>query len=385
VRIVHPIMHKLFIAMLLVHHLTALGQTLPPFKGSTQKLQQFQHCLDSIFNQHPETKGIAIYLVSNNKQLLWYSAVGKANSSGEALSVNHPVNIASVTKTYVAAAILRLVEQHKFTLETPIALLLSAETNTLLSQSGYATNHITVKHLLSNTSGIYDFVNAAAFQHKTTQQPTYIWTRQEQIALAMQAGEKRFNPGEQFEYSETNYLLLAEILEKVGKAPFHEVLKRELKFDELNLKQTWFLHQEQKPKKLLPMAEQTAKAFGVNSLVLHPSFDAFGGGGLGSTVADMCNFGTYLFEGKIIENPLVLAQMTTPILTNGGKETGYCLGLVHSSIQGLTAYGHGGFWGTHLKYIHALKLSIGVYVLERDAWPIYNQLIDELVKEMNKP
>lgn len=377
-------MHKLFIAMLLVHQLSAFGQTLPPYKGSTQKLQQFQHCLDSVFNQHPETKGIAIYLVSNSKQLLWYGAVGKANSSGEALLVNHPVNIASVTKTYVAAAILSLVEQHKFTLETPIAKVLSTETNDLLKQSGYSTDIITVKHLLSNTSGIYDFVNATAFQQKTTQQPNYIWTRQEQIALAMQTGKKSFNPGEQFEYSETNYLLLAEVLERVGKAPFHEVLKRELKFDELNLKQTWFLHQEQKPKNLLPMAEQTAKAFGVNSLLLNPSFDAFGGGGLGSTVADMCNFGTSLFEGNSIENPSVLAQMTTPTLTNDGKETGYCLGLAHTTIQGLTAYGHGGFWGTHLKYIPAIKLSVGVYVLERDAWPVYNVLIEELVKEMMK-
>ncbi len=371
--------------MLLVHQLTASGQTLPPFKGSIQKLQRFQIILDSIFKQHPETKGIAVYLASNQQQLLWYGAVGSVNIKGEKLNVSHPVNIASVTKTYVAAAIMRQVEQHKYSLETPIANVLSAETNVLLKQSGYLIDNITVKHLLSNTSGIFDFVNATSYQQKTTQQPTYIWTRQEQIALAMQAGTKRFNPGEQFEYSETNYLLLAEILEQKGGAAFHKALKQELKFDSLHLNQTWFLHQEPKPAELLPMAEQTAKAFGVNSLVLHPSFDAFGGGGLGSTVKDMCNFGTYLFEGEIFDHPTTLSLMTVPVKTTNGNETGYCLGLVQSTIKGKMAFGHGGFWGTHLKYIPSLKLSIGVYVLERDAWPIYNKLIDELVEEILKP
>lgn len=374
-------MYRLFILFVMLH----LSQTLPAQHGPQAKLQRLQAILDSIYSQHPETKGIAIYLHAGNRNITWYGAVGKANTQGEPLQVGHPVNIASVTKTYVAAAILRLAEQGKLAIDSPISRALTPQTNALLERHGYQTHLITIKHLLSNTSGLFDFVDTDTYQRKTMEQPGHIWSMQEQLELAMQGGTKAFNPGERFAYAETNYLLLAEMLEVAGGKPFYEVIKQELKFAQLSLHHTWFLYQEPKPYHLLPMAEQTAQAYQVNSLKLHPSFDAFGGGGLASTVADMANFGTGLFEGRIFDHAATLQQMTTPAKTNNGQETEYCLGLVQSTLSGFTAYGHGGFWGTHLKYLPELKLSVGVYVLERDAWQVYNTLIGALAVEISKP
>lgn len=370
---------------MLVSEFPLFAQCKSAPQGPPEKHKRFQAILDSIYAQHPETRGIAIYLHASDKNWIWYSAVGSANKQGTPLQVMHPVNIASVTKTYVAAAIMRLVEQGKLTVETPISAVLTKETTLLLQKHSYEVDKIRIKHLLSNTSGIYDFVNTDAYQKRTQDAPEYKWTIQEQLNLAMQAGKKTANPSERFEYSETNYLLLAEMLAFSGKKPFYEVLKQALKFDSLALQHTWFLYQEQKPVSLLPMAEQTAKSYQVNSLVLNPSFDAFGGGGLASTVEDMANFGTALFEGKIFESPATIQQMTTEFLTNNGEATAYCFGLAKTTLNSFTAYGHGGFWGTHLKYIPELKLSVGVYVLERDAWPVYNQLIGALAEEINKP
>jgi len=320
-------------------------------------------------------------MVSNKHNLLWYGAVGTANSKKEKLSVEHPVNIASVTKIYLAAAVLRLIEQGKFTLETAIHELLTHETMLLLQNGGYHLKEIKVKHLLSNTSGIFDFVNTETYQNKTIQNPQYTWTQNEQITLAIKSGTKSFNPSEQFEYSETNYLLLAEIIAVTEKKAFHLAVKSLLKFDTLNLKNTWFLLQEKKPINTLELAEQTAKTYQVNSLKINPSFDAFGGGGLASTVFDLAQFGIYLFEGKIFENQSTLNLMTTQAVNKQNIPFEYGLGLAITQVNKHKALGHGGFWGTQLKYIPDLKLCFGVYVLERDAWPIYNKLIEALVCE----
>lgn len=356
-------------------------QHLPTTIGPKALLNRFQTILDSVYTQHPEVKGMSIYLVSSEQKCLWYGAIGKANANNDTLTVEHPVNIASVTKIFVAAAILKLVEQNKFSIETPIINLVSSETKQLLQLADYDLNQIKVKHLLGNTSGIFDFVNTKEFQDKTIQNPKYIWTLPEQIALAANNGKKRFNPSEQFEYSETNYLILAEILSIAENQPYHLAVKKLLHFKKLNLTNTWFLHQEQQPEGLLPLAEQTAKTYQVNSLTLHPSFDAFGGGGLASTVHNMAQFGAYLFEGKIFEKTSTLSLMCKPIEQHQGNFD-YALGLAITKVNQHTAFGHGGFWGTQLKYIPDLKLSIGVYVLERDAWPIYNILIEKLVEAM---
>lgn len=357
------------------------SQHLPETIGNRTLFTRFQTILDSVYTQHPEVKGMSVYLVSSQHKCLWYGSVGKANSNKENLSVEHPVNIASVTKVFVAAAILKLVEQDTFSIETPIINLVSSETKQLLLNAGYDLNQIKIKHLLGNTSGIFDFVNTKEFQDKTIQDPKYIWTLQEQIALAANKGKKRFNPSEQFEYSETNYLILAEILSIAENQPYHLAVKNLLHFNTLNLASTWFIHQEKKPESLLPLAEQTAKTYQVNSLTLHPSFDAFGGGGLASTVHDMAQFGAYLFEGKIFNKPRTLALMCKPIEQKYGNFD-YALGLAITNVNQHTAFGHGGFWGTQLKYIPDLKLSIGVYVLERDAWPVYNLLVEKLVEAL---
>lgn len=363
-------------------NMNIIAQKLPEQVGNQIQLNRFQSILNEIYKQHPETNGISVFLLSQKHHCLWYGAVGNANSNKEPLSVNHPVNIASVTKIYVAAAIMRLIEQGEFTIQTPVLNLISDSSKQALHQANYNLNKIQIKHLLSNTSGIFDFVNTTIFQQKTTQQPTYQWTMQEQIKLAATAGNKRFEPGEQFEYSETNYLLLAEIISLCTQQHYHVAVKKLLQFNALGLQNTWFIYQEQKPGNLLPLAEQTAKSLQVNSLSLNPSFDAFGGGGLASTVHDMAVFGAALFEGKVFKKETTLELMCSIGLNNNPFD--YAMGLAITKVNNHIAYGHGGFWGTQLKYIPALGLSVGVYVLERDSWPVYNLLIDRLSEELVK-
>jgi D-alanyl-D-alanine carboxypeptidase len=340
--------------------------------------------LDSIYAIHPETRGMTIHIEAPRYQLSWKGAVGFADKNGKKLTPEMPANIASNTKTYIAAAVLRLVELGKLKTTDPISKLITPKSNTLLQQGGYNTNEILVAHLLTNTSGIFDFVNTQTYQSLTQSNPHYRWTRDEQIELAIHAGSYTVKPGETFAYSETNYSLLTEIIEQKTQLPFYTAVRKLLKFEKLKLNSTWFLLQEQYPKGLPPLVEQTAASYNVNSYALDYSFDAFGGDGLASTVTDLAFFSQLLFTGGIFDSLSTTAKLFNTITTTDGIAPTYSFGLMHTDVLGYKAFGHGGFWGTQVKYIPQLNLSIAVFVMERDTWSVYNTLIEEVVKEIVK-
>lgn len=349
-----------------------------------QTTARIHFILDSIYQKHPETRGMSIHIEAPKHRISWNGGIGFADTKGKILTSQMPANIASNTKTFIAVAILRLVELKKITISDPIATVISQKSNALLLKAGYNTQEIKVKHLLTNTSGIFDFVNTQQFQNLTQSNPKYRWTRDEQIELAVQFGTANIKAGEIFAYSETNYSLLTEIIEQKTQQPFHIAVRNLLKFDALKLHNTWFLLQEPYPKHTLPLVEQTAKTLNVNSYSLDYSFDAFGGGGLASTVSDLAKFFHYLFNDSIFENPVTKQMLYTTVSTSDGLTPTYSFGLMHTNVGRYKAYGHGGFWGTQVKYIPELNLSIAAFVMERDTWPIYNLLIEEVVKELEK-
>lgn len=138
---------------------------------------------------------------------------------------------------YLSAAILRLVEQSHIQLNQPINELLPNDRIEQLINAGYDVKNITVAHLNAQTSGIFDYVNADLYQSRTTAKPDHVWTRDEQIALALE-NEPAFKPGEKFEYSETNNLLLTEILEQQTDLPFYTALRVLFSYEQNGLNNT---------------------------------------------------------------------------------------------------------------------------------------------------
>ena len=142
---------------------------------------KLQKIVDSMYVMHPNTKGISVHIEAPNHEFSWNYATGWADSTtSRKLTSNDPVLIASITKMYLSATILRLVEKGQIQLDQPISELLSKKRVAQLQNVGYATHQITVAHLNSQTSGIYDYVNTQLYQSKTTSEPNYIWNREEQ-------------------------------------------------------------------------------------------------------------------------------------------------------------------------------------------------------------
>jgi len=122
----------------------------------------------------------------------------------EQISPEMLFDLCSIGKNYVAALVLQLVEEGRFTLDDPLHKWLPDYPN--------IDNNITIRQLLNHTSGIYDFVKHSRSPFQMVYKSTKIWT-QKQI-LAELVNKPYFTPANGWHYSTTNYILLRMIVEK---------------------------------------------------------------------------------------------------------------------------------------------------------------------------
>jgi D-alanyl-D-alanine carboxypeptidase len=324
--------------------------------------EKLRHIVDTTFAAHPAATGMMVGIVHDDGTI-WNYAVGVSDKdSKQALTPNQPVLVASNTKTYIAAAILRLVGQKKLALSETVAQRLPQNTLQKLTAAGYDTRKITITHLLSHTSGIADYVDDGYFQF-VNENRKHKWSRDEQIERAFKIGKALASPGDTFRYADINYLLLTEIIENITKKPFYTSVRELLKFKSNKINTTWFAGLEPTPPHASALAHQYWDKYQWDSYGLDPSWDLFGGGGIAATAADLALFFKKLFEGKIITGTVLLSRMHTNVACKA--KTNYCLGLRKLTLVGETAYYHGGFWGTDAVYFPKLKTAICIVILEK--------------------
>ncbi|MDR3025389.1 serine hydrolase domain-containing protein [Chryseobacterium sp.] len=344
----------------------------------------FKKIVDSTYNAHPEMIGLIVDVESPDHHISWRYATGhNGNKSNAPIDPEQPLLIASTTKPFMAAAVLRLVENGKISIDDPLKGLLTSKTVKVLSDAGYDLDKINLRHLLSHTSGINDYVTENYFSfissHKNHQ-----WTRYEQIALA--GKEKKLGePGTVFRYADINYVLISEIIEQKTGKPFYEALRSLLDYKKLGLNNTWFIQLEKQPAKSLPLVNQYWKEFDWEIKDLNPSWDLYGGGGIASNVKDMAQFFQLLFNGKVIKDQKVLQLMSTDVPPN--LDINYCLGIRKIKSGGMTAYNHGGGLGTDAIYIPEINASIASASVEagkRSVAVELNSLLASKLKKLKK-
>ncbi|WP_299339058.1 serine hydrolase [uncultured Psychroserpens sp.] len=347
--------------------------------------EKFQNVLDSIYALHKDAVGVMVHIESPEQNISWSGAAGfSEKDTGTSVEADQPVIIASNTKTYVSVAILRLVENAKLKLDDPIANLISNRTDSLLTENGYNTKEITIKYLLSHTSGIRDYAGTEVYFDMVKNNPKHQWTRDEQIELAMSIDGPLGVPNSVFAYADTNYLLLTEIIESATGQPFYEAIRMLINYQGLGLESTWFVTQEQYPEGTKLLVHQYVSSMGLDSYEIDQSFDSFGGGGLAATSKDLAVFLQSVFNDKVFRNSETKDLLFSKANPKEPMEGEYYLGLSSIDINGVKGFGHGGFWGTAVNYFPELNTTITVFILERDKRVLRLTVNEALVKLLKK-
>ena len=310
----------------------------------------------------PDIPGAILYAGSPSSGLEWSGAAGEADvESGAPITPEHTVRNASNTKTYVAAAVLRLWESGRLELDAPVRDFLSAEQVALLAGDGYDMDAITLRLLLSHAAGLVDHGSAPEYFTTITADPTHRWTRDEQLAGAVEWGDPLRAAGQAFSYSDTGYILLGQVIERVTGQALGPAVRDLLGFDRLGLDATWWEIMEPVPSSGVQRAHQYLG--GADTYSWDASLDSYGGGGLITSSRDLARFWYALFGGQVFERQATLDTMLTTPLPEG--ETPYRMGIFVRDLDGLLAYEHSGFWGTRAIYVPELDLVVAGAVTEQ--------------------
>lgn len=163
-------------------------------KLSESKILEIKEILHNSTDYSSIGISIRIYSPDNNVMVTFASGLSDANKQ-EKLNPNSLFRIASVTKTFIAASILRLHEEKLLNIKSPIKDILSDNIVRILESGDYNPNKITIAHLLSHSSGLYDHTNSTKFIEKIKNEPSYFWTRLDQITTCINYGNKLCEPG----------------------------------------------------------------------------------------------------------------------------------------------------------------------------------------------
>ena len=292
-------------------------------------------------------RGVALAVTGAGQPLPFNAAMGYADAdSKRPMTAETPLRIASNTKTFVAAAALRLIEQGKLDLDRPIAPLLTPRLDAIVRADGFDTRKITLRQLMSHSAGFYDHGSDPRYLGSIAKDPAHQWTREEQVRKSMEWGDPVGAPGERFRYSDTGYILLGDIVERAAGESLPTAVRRLLKLDDLGLAADWWEIAEAPPAGAPPRARQFLGP--QEGTQWSATLDLYGGGGLVMSAQDLATFFAALFEGRIFDRPETLALMQW---RGPHKDSDmYRLGLFAETVDGRTYYWHGGFWGTIVYY-----------------------------------
>lgn len=318
--------------------LTTLALT---FFGSILYSQDFdKEKLNTYFNTLEQgNKFMGSIAISQNENLIYTHSVGFSNIETQTKSdQNTTYRIGSISKTFTATLIMKAIELKQLKLNQTLDQFYPEISN---------AKKITIEQLLNHSSGIHDFtVHPDYFEWSTKPK-----SEKEMVEIITKGGSD-FAPGSQHDYSNSNYVLLTYILEKINKLSYDEILKKYIT-KPIGLQNTYF-----DTKSNSTDHECNSYKF-LGSWEIQPKTDPsvpMGAGGIVSTPSDLVKFSDALFAGKIIHQDSVERMKK--------MENGYGLGLFQSDFEDKLGWGHtGGIDGFSSEFIYFPKENLSFAII----------------------
>lgn len=271
----------------------------------------------------------------------------------------------STGKTFAAAVAMQLVTERQIGLDDKVGKYLGNEP--WFARLPNAKD-ITVRQLMNHTSGLVRYEFKDQFTRDLTAEPDKVW-RPEQLLAYLSDEKAPFEAGKGWDYSDTNYIVLGMIIERVtGRKFYDEAIRRVTR--PLKLADT-IPQNGRRLKGLVQGYAGPENPFGGKDAMIengkfaiNPQFEWTGGGWV-STSLDLARWAKMIYEGKAYDPsllPQVLDGVPAPML---GRDTKYGLCVIIRKTAAGTSYGHSGFFPgymTDMMYFPDTKIAVAVQV-----------------------
>ena len=291
-------------------------------------------------------QAVIVGIASGNGETVT-QAVGNS-MTGVKAAPNMHWRIGAVTHTMYATLLLRYVDQHIVSLEDKLSKWFPELPG---------SDHVTLRMLSNNTSSYDDYVYLPQFQDVYLDDPFREWTDDELVAIGI-SGPKTlaYPPGKDFNYSHTNFVILKQVLEKIGGEPIEQLLRKHI-LQPLRLRDT---------------------EYPLNSDIAHPALHAFDimhdvyqestywspswtSGPMSSNVCDLVRWSRALGRGTLL-SPASRKEMFAPVTVEiGGNEQSfyYAMGVIVANTWIVQTPSYAGFYGL-MAYLPSKDISINV-------------------------
>lgn len=263
---------------------------------------------------------------------------------GRPMRPDHRLFTGSIGKTYVAGVVLQLAAEGCLDLDDSLSKHLGdAPWFRRLPNS----DRITLRHLLTHTAGLPEYVEKEAVWVEALAHPDRTWTPEARLDHIL-GDAPRFEPGRGFGYADTHYILLGMVVERVTGRRFEAELQARL-LGPLGLRESLPADRRDLPdlpvghSSLPPLFHMPPKVVVEGRYVINPQLE-WTGGGLCSTAADLARWGHALYGGRVLSEPW-LRRMVTPcgVPTDFPEGADYGLGAILWKTKLGPAWGHSGF------------------------------------------
>jgi len=298
--------------------------------------------MDQVVQSYVSAKTfVGTVLVARGGDVLLSKGYGMANLEWDIPNApSTKFRLGSVTKQFTAASILLLEERGKLKVEDPV--------KKHMPDAPAAWDKITIFHLLTHTSGIPSFTGFADYK-----QTEPFETTPEKLVARFRDKPLEFQPGEKWNYSNSGYVLLGYLIEKISGQKYATFVQENI-FTPLGMKDSGF---DSNSTIIVHRASgyTPSKDGPVNAGFIHMSIP-FSAGSLYSTTEDLLKWERGLFGGKVL-SAASLQKMTTPFKQD------YAFGLSVHTAGGHKVIDHGGGiegFNTHLAYYPDDQLTVVV-------------------------
>jgi D-alanyl-D-alanine carboxypeptidase len=364
-------MKRIIITAIILLIIIAAGLFITRLRSSTPSFddldQEMQYLVSEMVEKDKSVRNCVLSVLKGDGSYSWSGAAGIARQDGQVpMHKDTPIYIASITKLYTATAIMRLYEKGVLSLDDPMSRYLPKELiQGIHVYNGKDYSHeITIKQLLSHTSGIADYYTEKPRGGKSLfdlilEEPERSWTIDETIERARNDLKPNFPPGTDASYSDTNFQLLGKVIEAITGKPLH-IIYEEFFFRPLGLTHTWLIGRSEP---LSSPAAASADVFYKGMIITKTRSNGayWADGGIVSTAEECIIFLKALNEGRIVSRDTLKLmhdwhKLQFPLQYGYGTMYFKLPRFMNMMVKAPPLWGHSGSTGSFLYYSEDLDL-----------------------------